>query len=533
MGLTGSQYSIIDHCSISWTIDEAFSSRGAKNITLQRTLISEALNAAGHSNYPVGTEHGYAGSIGGDVGSFHHNLLAHCNGRNWSMAGGLDGDSYYAGRLDLFNNIVYNWGSRATDGGAHEVNFVGNYYKKGAATTQGIILKADLEGTGNGSQSYYTHGNIVENTNGTFACDGTNDACSRTITTSNGQVVDWEVFVDESFFPSEATVHSADYAYKLVLSDVGSTQPVFDEHDIRIIDETLNGTYSCKGSYTHKPGLPDHEQDINGWETYPGNLRDANWDTDLDGLPDWWENVIGTNPNSAEGDFSETNADEDLNGYTNLEEFLQWMGRPHYFINADDSIDINLSMYTKGFTMEPEFQVSSVVNGTVTTVSSDTLINFAPDSVGLGEFNFTVTDSTGSSLTQKIGFYIGTVPQDSTFDYSYFLLRDKSKIATVNSKENTTDIEINSLEGVETISDIQLYPNPATNVLNISFNSGLDTRATVKVLDITGGVLIENEYEVAPSLNKLSIDLPELKQGVYLLLLQSDKLNSCLRFIKE
>ena len=40
MGLASGDHSIIDHCSISWTIDEGFSSRGAKNITLQRCLIS-------------------------------------------------------------------------------------------------------------------------------------------------------------------------------------------------------------------------------------------------------------------------------------------------------------------------------------------------------------------------------------------------------------------------------------------------------------------------------------------------------------
>jgi hypothetical protein len=33
MGMSGSEHSIIDHASISWTIDEAFSSRSAKNIT--------------------------------------------------------------------------------------------------------------------------------------------------------------------------------------------------------------------------------------------------------------------------------------------------------------------------------------------------------------------------------------------------------------------------------------------------------------------------------------------------------------------
>src|SRR5262249_28944049 len=41
MGLQGSDHCIVDHCSISWTIDESFSSRNGKNITLQRTFISE------------------------------------------------------------------------------------------------------------------------------------------------------------------------------------------------------------------------------------------------------------------------------------------------------------------------------------------------------------------------------------------------------------------------------------------------------------------------------------------------------------
>ena len=98
MGMAGNDNAIMDHCSISWTIDEAFSSRNAKSLTLQRTLISEALNVAGHPNYSAGTAHGYAATIGGGemsatlkVGSYHHNLLAHCEGRNWSLSGGLDG----------------------------------------------------------------------------------------------------------------------------------------------------------------------------------------------------------------------------------------------------------------------------------------------------------------------------------------------------------------------------------------------------------------------------------------------------------
>jgi hypothetical protein len=74
-------------------------------------MISEPLNIAGHQNYPEGTEHGYAATIGGDIGSFHHNLIAHAEGRSWSMGGGVDDLAYFAGRLDIRNNVVYNFGS--------------------------------------------------------------------------------------------------------------------------------------------------------------------------------------------------------------------------------------------------------------------------------------------------------------------------------------------------------------------------------------------------------------------------------------
>ena len=77
MGMASTDHSIIDHCSISWTQDEAFSSRGAKNITLQRTLISEALNVAGHKKYEQGKQHGYAASIGGDIGSFQNEFAVY------------------------------------------------------------------------------------------------------------------------------------------------------------------------------------------------------------------------------------------------------------------------------------------------------------------------------------------------------------------------------------------------------------------------------------------------------------------------
>ncbi len=406
IGMAGANHSILDHSSISWTIDESFSSRGGLNITLQRTMLSEALNIANHQNYPAGTKHGYAATIGGSIGSFHHNLLAHNEGRNWSLGGGLDGNGYYAGELDIFNNVVYNWGGRATDGGAHEVNFVGNYYKKGPATSQNTILRAQLEGVGKGSQSYFYHNNIVENTNGGLACDGTNDACSREYQLYNGQVLDWQVFVDEPFFGSEANIQSASDAYKSVLSDVGATLPTFDDHDQRIIQETLNGSYTYRGSKSGKPGLIDHQDDAGGYEEYPELSREEGFDSDRDGLPDWWEIFHQTNVNSEVGDFSDANKDTDLDGYTDLEEYLMWMAHPNFETKNDSAIVIDLSQYTIGYTEDPQFEIVNA-NDLEITIQNEHEAKVSASENGVFSFVFKVKDSEGASMTREIGVLVG------------------------------------------------------------------------------------------------------------------------------
>lgn len=397
MGLTGADNSIIDHCSISWTIDESFSSRSGKNITLQRTLISEALNAANHQNYPTGTEHGYAATIGGDIGSFHHNLLAHCYGRNWSLGGGLDGNGAYAGKMDITNNVVYNWGGRTTDGGTKEVNFVNNYYKPGAGSKIFVAFNQQNEGVGTGMQQCYFNGNVMP---GYF--DESNQTAGRK---ASGNTVPYDNFVNTPFFPSYVTTQSAKNAYKIVLSDVGCTQPEFDEHDQRIISETLNGTYSAVGSVTGKPGFPDNETDVGGFENYPTVLRDTNWDSDQDGLPNWWENIIGTNVNSAIGDSSDANADPNLDGYTHLDEYLQWMSLPHYESPDGTKIDINIQKLSRGFTSGVSYAISNVVNGNA--ILNTDVVAFTPTSNGLCSFEFTVTDSEGGTMKRKVNVISG------------------------------------------------------------------------------------------------------------------------------
>ncbi|MCE5184860.1 MAG: hypothetical protein LLF76_01900 [Planctomycetaceae bacterium] len=312
MGLAGSDHCIIDHCSISWTIDEAFSSRGAKNITFQRNLIAEALNVAGHSHYSEGTAHGYAGSISGDIGSFHHNLLAHNSGRNWSLAGGVDQANRHAGRLDIRNNVVYNWRNRTTDGGARQVNFVGNYYKPGPASQKMTYLNPQFENPAFGPQQYYVEGNILEGVAGPEGPAGP----FKGVKVQGSQPA--PVMVAQLFFEPYVHTHAAKEAFENVLADVGCNLPALDDHDKRVIQEVRGGKTSCTGSKSGFAGLPDSQADVGGWEDYPEIHRAADWDTDGDGMPNAWETQYGFDS----ADPADGAADLDKDGYTNLEEYL-------------------------------------------------------------------------------------------------------------------------------------------------------------------------------------------------------------------
>ncbi|KAL4888897.1 pectate lyase [Aspergillus ambiguus] len=390
MGMQGSNYCIFDRCSMGWAIDECFSSRDAYNITFQRNMISEPLNIAGHKNYPEGTKHGYAATVGGDVASLHHNLIAHAEGRSWSMGGGVDDNSHFAGRLDIRNNVVYNFGSRVTDGGAMQVNFVGNLYKQGPASNLTYALKATYEDALPGTQQYYCAGNAMpgvfdEKSQQYPPGDGTeqtsNIACYADV--SIDPPPEYQKFFDVPFFPSFIEEHSSSEAYKRVLSDSGVSKPVRDDHDTRIIQETLNGTTRYSGSVSGEPGIIDNEQDVGGLEDFPTATRSDTWDADGDGIADWWDGSTG-------GD-----------GYTPIEGYLNFMADPHLFVTPGGSAEFDLSGLAGGFS-SPSFAVSGGTLGTV-EVANGVAKYASSREEGIDYFTVSIRDAEGSTWERTVG----------------------------------------------------------------------------------------------------------------------------------
>ena len=449
MGMSGADHAIVDHCTAAWGTDETVSGRGALNITFQYNIISEALGITGHKNYADGTNHGYAATIDGRIGSWHHNLLVNCEGRNWSMGGGMDGNNRPIGGLDLFNNVVYNWHNRTTDGNCHAVNFVNNYYKMGADTRKTILFTQDFEDAiaPDGIDQAYIKGNIRENKSHSLTQDALNDTYNAT-----GNIpTTYQYRVNKPLFESYATIHTAKDAMKIVTSDAGATMPMRDEHHIRNIRETLDGTHTYVGSKSKIKGEIDTETDITehadgkGWEVYPEEARPENWDTDQDGMPDWYEALIHSDAHTAN-----QNDDPDSDGWTLLEDYLELMAHPYVVVEPNGMATLDLKPYFAGFygqnkkAVTPSYRLPDETNGGfIASIEGSALkIHSSSGAQGIGRVNVTVDDGE-TTFTQPFGIIISgewTAIQKPTVDFNQieavkreFFTSDGRQVSTLKS----------------------------------------------------------------------------------------------------
>lgn len=300
---------IIDHCSISWGVDEDGSSWYAPHhCSIQWSIMSEGLDCSTHpkgchsKGFMIGS---YASdenktTPGAHDISFHHNLLAHNGERNPQVK--------TAGLSDVVNNVVYNpFGTFSHVDMEHQlvevlVNYVGNYFKSGPDTDEKSGIKA-IENTPIGA-GIYISGNIVRYRDGTeLTGEDVVDPDSRAY------------LVTGRFAADPVAAVSANEAYDLVLDDAGADKGLNgdgtffwrrDAIDARIVNDVRQTTGR----------IIDDPSQVGGWLSLaPGTpFRD----TDHDGMSDEWEERFGFDPNDA----SDGALDADADGYTNIEEFL-------------------------------------------------------------------------------------------------------------------------------------------------------------------------------------------------------------------
>lgn len=419
LGGNGSRNVIIDHCSMSWSIDECVSFYSNEDFTLQWCLITESL---GNSLHPSGN-HGYGGIWGGNRASFHHNLLAHHRNRNPRFAGHKLSWQTDAELVDLRNNVIYNYDgiTHGSEGGGR-YNMVNNYYKPGPATgnlDQNLLEVIPARAKNNSFE--------LEGAHGVFYVHGNYFSSNQSFTNDNWNGVEWDaattlerVKSEIEFEKGNIVTDDTETAYQKVLDYVGAS--IYrDTIDRRTIHDTETGTATVmNGGNGSTNGYIDTQSAVGGWPVL--NSLPAPVDTDEDGMPDGWEIANGLNPNDP-GDGNEDRAND---GYTNIEEYINSLALNHFdtkpiinlvqpqknqvfLCNADTSIHVEAysNDYNGGVIVKMKLYLDSSLVGEYndSTRIITTLANVSP---GMHHITIESTDDSSNTTIDKTTIFVGT-----------------------------------------------------------------------------------------------------------------------------
>lgn len=375
---------MLDHCSLSWSIDEVLSPYSTNRLTVQWCLITESLLMSKHDK----GVHGYGGIWGGNQATFHHNLIAHHYARNPRFSPGSRPE--YPLTVDHRNNVVYNYGATSAMGGeaAVGINMIANHYRPGPNTLAehvDTITRPTVSSLG-GAGAWYLSDNLIEG--------------FPEVSANNWLGVKGGVSVTQLSEPypvaNPPATESAEDAFEAVLQHAGAVLPRRDSVDARVIADVRKGS----GRFVSRPS------DVGGWPTLTSTAAPV--DNDGDGIPDDWELAHGLDPTDpADGAISGPD------GYTNLERYLNSItpnGAPNPSVDllspaADELIRIDggpiqLVAEATGAGVEVakvEFRAGDQLLGTTTTPPH--VLDWLDAPAGTHHITATAFDVTGTSTT--------------------------------------------------------------------------------------------------------------------------------------
>jgi len=333
---------IADHVSATWSTNAELAVFASTNVTVQWSILADSLYAL---NYPG------LGSLlqtGSGTLSLHHNLYADIYSGSPQLGGNQT--------LDFVNNVIYNWGlfSGLSDGTndlqlggsglTNGLNYVGNYLIAGADTATysanhyNITNVAFFGGVTNALAAlwiFQTNNFIDSDNNGVL----------------NGADTGWGMFTNDYSRLGRAlptppvSVDEAYQAYEKVLDFAGTSLALRDSADTNIVTGVRSQTGRIISAAPNLPGLA---------------VQLPYLDTDQDGLPDFWEATF--TPGLVY--VPSNNHDRDGDGYTDLEEYNNWLAGPHALTVTNAPVGVDLYQLCGG-SGHLAFCVTNGINGVV------------------------------------------------------------------------------------------------------------------------------------------------------------------------
>ncbi len=526
--------SIIDHVSMQFSTDEniSFFNKAIDDFTMQNSVSAWGLES-----------HNAGGLWDLEDGSCHHSLWAHHKTRNPKAR------PY--GVLEWVNNVTFDWGIGFIMGDSStpapwKANVIGSYFLSPPGYTDGTAIeKARIDR--NGSPNFSLHlDDCLHDSDGDGLLDGTDKGYgivqgSAYIPGNSYSEGDYVYVRENSPFPGASgnvaiSVDDPLTAYKKVVSDAGAVRlganhggPLRDEVDTLLFSNVVNQVHS---RISDEDQLPVTNA---GFGTL--NPAPAPSDSDLDGMPNFWEDALG----QFDHDDLITNTTGTFfppgtpGGYTRLEEYLHFKMVPHAVIGMNtaevpSSLTVDLRDYTSAFSSRPGFDISGVTGGTVqqfasngtTPSGSGPIITFTPtpDSSGRAGFDFEVTDAEGSSWTRQFAILVTTTvssPQEIRINVEFDEGAPHSGTAAAPDSGTVWNIFPEMSEMSHTLTDVASTTGASTPVdVAVTTTSGDGFKVyTQGSLGNPNPVGLMGDYAYGGTFSVTVSDLPEGSYQLY------------------
>ena len=458
---------ILDHCSMTWSMEECLTAYDSDSTTVQWCIIGEGLYNSKNSK----GARAYATQWGGEHSTMHHTLITNSHSRAPRFNGvrspsKTKGEHDYQVDSEFANNVVFNWSGAGNqyggeydkntveaaawtkdDPGYDRVYLISNYYRPGPATQRNTSGSRYWCAPSTPYGQWYLSGNKFE-VNSRWAPQNSTvwsetelnkvnadnyygaqaGSASRGINLTGSNFTTYTL-TEIPYALSGLEYESADNAYQKVVNQAGASLPRYDEVDQRLLDEAagrIDPQYAG-ASIPNEKGIIDAPDDIQLSEhdtyvvdgvTYTNfpflGMREGDRyivDADCDGMPNAYEDEMGFDKNDPTD-----GAALAANGYTNVENYLNGI--------ADGALQ--KSRYeTSDYPITPGHDMADEVTYSFTTGRADGeapkggTLPFAsqytiPQNTSLYLDGYTLIGWTSQGKTYYIGDVI-TLVEDMTF----------------------------------------------------------------------------------------------------------------------
>jgi hypothetical protein len=111
----------------------------------------------------------------------------------------------------------------------------------------------------------------------------------------------------------------------------------------------------------------------------------------------------------------------------------------------------------------------------------------------------------------------------------HFVIPNTGEYVTLGKDAEAEKID----QPVQFSSDFTLVPNPGTDALQVNWTALTDERVTVRIADISGRTALTQHVESIAGENMLLFDMSARTEGIYIVILQTERNVQALKWVKD